>query len=241
MQKLLVITSMKKIPILFLLFTSFAFSQEKTVDIDYIVDYVVPKKRALPADTISIGFNKDGRYVWTNYNKLALGLARSLIKNSSEDYTKAKSNIIYDTKDGSLLLTFEFKENLIFFNLNIETFLPPSPESDSGLGLITEDVGETIEIIDREANLHNIFPGDQPNDVLTVATDQEYKVNNSKVFKKLFEIAFGMSDLTDDSTPQIPEGLILKVIEKERTLLEAIKVNTTKKTIKINYSFKITE
>ncbi len=112
---------------------------------------------------------------------------------------------------------------------------------EENLGLITENVGESITVLDRETEVHNIFPGGQPNDIITIATDKAYKVNNSQLFKKFFEIAFRKSGFKDDSTPFMPEGLILKVIEKERTLLEAIKINTSKKIIKINYSFKITE
>lgn len=231
---------MEKLFILFLLITSLSFSQEKTIEIDYFVDYVIPSKRQTTTDTISIGFNKDGKYLWTNYNKLALDLAKSLIKNSSEDYSKAKSNIIYDTEEGSLLLTFEFNKNFIFFNLNLDSFLPFS-ESDESFNLITEDIGETMKVLDREVNIYNIFPDDKPEEILTIATDIDYKVNNSAIFKKFFEIAFRKSGMEDNNLPQFPDGLILKIIETENTLLEAIKISDKKKTIKINYSLKITE
>jgi len=243
MQKLLATIKMKKLLILFLFISAVSFSQEKVIELDYFVDYVVPGKRQKNTDTITIGFNKDGKYLWTNYNKLALNLAKSLVKDSSKDYTKAESNIIYDTEEGTLLMTFEFDNNLIFFNLNIDSFLPKTNnnDKDESLDLITEDIGETTEVLGREVDMHNIFPSDKPNDVLTIATDKEFNVNNTAIFKKLFEIAFMKKGIKNDNLPEFPEGLIMKIIIEENTLIEAINVDNTKKTLTINHSFKITE
>lgn len=229
--------------ICFCLLLGQSHGQQKTVEIDYIVDYAIPSNRNQTIDTISIGFNKEGKYLWTNYNALALSLAKSMIKNTSEDYSNAKSNIIYDAEEGTLLLTFEFNKNIIFFNLNLDSFFPytGSSENDERFNLITEDVGETIELLGKDVKVYNMYPSDKPNDVLTIATDQDFEVNNNLIFKKIFELMFQKLGSKKEEMPEVPNGLIMKVIEKEKTMIEAIKVDNTKKTININYSFKITE
>jgi hypothetical protein len=234
---------MKKVVIIcFCLFVGYSYGQNKTVDIDYTVDYIIPNKRNKANDTVSIGFNKDGKYLWTNYNALAISLAKSMIKNHSEDFKNAKSNIIYDTENGDLTLAFEFTGNLIFFNLNLNTLLPQnrSNNEENNLSLITEDLGETINVLGKDVDLYNMFPSENPDDVITIATDKNFKMNNSLIFNKILEIAYQKSGI-EDKLPNVPNGLIMKVIEKDNTLIEAIKVEHKKKTINFNYSFKITE
>ncbi|WP_296313276.1 hypothetical protein [Winogradskyella sp. UBA3174] len=227
----------------FLFITSLVFSQERVIEIDYVVDYTIPSKGNKTIDTISIGFDKNGKYLWTNYNELALGLAKSMLKNSSEDFVNAKSNIIFNTEDGTLTLVFELNKNLIYFNLSLDSFIPVrrSNGDENSLDLITENTGETIKVLGKDVKVYNMFPSENPDDVITMATDKDYNVNNNQIFKKIFEIAFQKSGLEDESMPNIPSGLIMKVIENNNTMIEAIKVNDKKKTIKINYSFKITE
>ncbi|WP_299123239.1 hypothetical protein [uncultured Winogradskyella sp.] len=216
-----------------------SYGQEKSIEIDYVVDYEIPSKRNSTVDTISIGFNKDGKYIWTNHNALALSLAKSLVKNSSQDYSKAESDLILDTEEGILTLIFKLDRNIIFFSLSLETFLPNSNEED--LDLITEDSGEIITVLEKEIAVYNMFPSNKPEDVISIATDKAFNVNNNLIFKKFFEIAFKKSGFSDNSAPTIPSGLIMKIMEDGNTMIEAVKVDNTKKTIKINYSFKITE
>ena len=227
----------------FFIISAHTFSQEKTIEIDYVADYVIPSNGNTKVDTISIGFSKNGKYLWTNYNDLALGLAKSMIKNSSEDFVNAKSNIIFNTEDGTLTLVFELNKNLIYFNLNLDSFIPTNRgnNDEKGLDLITEDTGETMTVLGKEIKAYTMFPSSNPNDTITMATDEDYDVNNNQIFKKIFEIAFQKSGFSDQTMPNIPSGLIMKIIEKNNTILEAIKVDNIKKTIKINYSFKITE
>lgn len=232
---------MKNILIIFLfLLIGKSYSQEKTIKIDYIVDYSVPSKRNNTVDTVSIGFNKDGKYLWTNHNKLVLNLAKSLLKNSSEDYTKAETNLILNTEEGILTLIFELNDNIIFFKLGLDSFLPKNDNDDS-LDLITQVSDETITVLEKDAAIYNIFPKNNPKDVLSIATDKTLNVNNNLIFKKFFEIAFQKSGFKDDTLPNMPSGLIMKLIDKNKTLIEAIKVDKNKRTIKINYNFKITE
>jgi hypothetical protein len=74
-----------------------------------------------------------------------------------------------------------------------------------------------------------------------MAVNTDYTVNNGVIFKRFFELAFQKTGLNDEFAPDMPNGLIMKVFENDKTMIEAIKVLDKKKTIKINYSFKITE
>ena len=226
--------------ICFCLLIGQSYSQEKSIEIDYLVDYSVPSKRNNTIDTVSIGFNKDGKYLWTNYNKLVLNLAKSLLKNSSEDYTKAETNLILNTEEGILTLIFELKDNIIFFKLDIDSFLPNNGNDDN-LDLITQVSDEKITVLEKEVAVYNIFPKNNPKDVLSIAVDKTINVNNNLIFKKFFEIAFQKSGLKDNTFPNVPNGLIMTLSDKNKTLIEATKVDKNKRTIKFNYNFKITE
>ncbi|WP_411894350.1 hypothetical protein [Winogradskyella sp. A2] len=218
--------------------------QEKEIDIHYVVDYSIPSERNTTVDTISIGFNKDGKYLWTNYNKLALSLAKSLIKDKQKDYESATGHIIYDTEQGVITLLFELGNNSIFFNLDLDSFLPSSEfstDDDESLDLITEDTGETIRVLDKDAQVYLMFPSNSPNDIVSMAVNTDYQVNNAVIFKRFFEMAFQKTGFKDQFAPDMPNGLIMKIFENDKSMIEAIKVVDKKKTIKINYSFKITE
>ncbi|MCA0153268.1 hypothetical protein [Winogradskyella vincentii] len=232
------------ITICFIFILTVSFSQEKEIDIHYVVDYTMPSKRNTTVDTISIGYNKEGKYLWTNYNKLALSLAKSLIKDNKRDYEKATSHIIYHTEQGVLTLLFELGNNSIFFNLDLDSFLPSnefSSDENESLDLITEDTGETVKILDKDAKVYLMFPGNAPDDIVSMAVDEDYEVNNNEIFKRFFELAFQKTGLQDEFAPEMPNGLIMKIFENDNSMIEAIKVVDKKKTIKINYSFKITE
>jgi len=75
---------MKKIPILLLVFfVSYTYSQEKIIEIDYTVDYLIANNKRQSMDTISIGYSKNGKYLWTDYNELAQEFYISLFKKFS--------------------------------------------------------------------------------------------------------------------------------------------------------------
>ncbi|WP_296385146.1 hypothetical protein [Winogradskyella sp.] len=232
---------MKKFILLFVFsISTVIYSQNESIIIDYTVDYLIPNKEGIK-DTISIGYNMDGKFLWTNSTALAESLAKSMIPNP-DLYKKANSNIIYNTTTKEIVMDINIDENQIFFKINIGLFIPKKGNVTNveDMNLITESTDVTTKVLDKEVNIFTIYPEGKEIDQIEVAIDKDYKMNNNIIFQRLFEIAAiatGEKILSSD----IPDGLILKIGDNNQTLIEAIKVNTTKKTININYSFKITE
>ncbi|MDG5493060.1 hypothetical protein [Psychroserpens sp. SPM9] len=231
--------------ILPLLIFSFFFgnSQETKIQIDYTVDYIVPSERRKTNDTVSIGYSKSGKFVWTDSKKLAQSLARNMFKNNPELLDNADLYVIYNAEDALLMMCFESGKNKLFFNVELSKLVPGPDIIDESneFELISESTNESITILDKKAAIYDIYPSHKETDIVTMAFDESIKIDNTQLFKNLFQIMFASEGNSGLLGINIPEGLIMKVSSKRETILEAIHVDTTPKTININYSFKITE
>ncbi|MGS2727807.1 hypothetical protein ACU8DI_14445 [Psychroserpens sp. BH13MA-6] len=219
------------------------FSQEQSISIDYTVDYLIPNRRQQAMDTVSVGYQKDGKYIWTNSNALAQDLGKSIFRRNPELLENADLAIIYDTENALLMMCFLSGENEIFFKFEISNFLPPIPQDGDmdSYELISENTGEVIEVLDYKSTVYDIFPSNKETDIMTVAFNNDLKVKNKQLFKKIFQMILSSQMGSEVVDVDIPEGLIMKVTNKGKTMLEAYHVETSTKTININYSFKITE
>lgn len=235
---------MKKIVALILLFFAFtfAFAQERTIEIDYTVDYLIPNRKKGTKDTISIGFNKDGKYLWTNYNNLAQDFARSVVKNP-ELAAKANTNIVFDTEKGDLIMAFNIESNTMYFNMDLGMILPinANEANEESFVLISNQLIDKETVNGKELEVYEIYPENKPNDKISMIADNDYPVNNSLIFGKLFEIIFRVISNDSEIPTNFPTGLITQLKVDSEIMLEAIKINPTKKTIKLNYSLEIKE
>lgn len=223
-----------------------AFSQEKTITIDYTVDYTIPNNRKNTTDTISIGYQKNGKYIWTNSKALAKSLGKSLFKRNPDMLKDSELSIIFDTEHTVIMMSFKSGKNQLFFNFELETFLPKTSTSftnneDREFELISENTNESIDILDNTATIYEIYPSNKPSEIISVAFDESIAIENNTLFKKVFELVFAAEGNSSLLGMNMPNGLIMQVTEKEETLIEAHKIDSTTKTININYSFKITE
>lgn len=225
------------------LFVFFGYAQERTITIDYTVDYLIPNKRKNTSDTISVGFSKDSKYIWTNSKSLAKDLGRSMFRRNPEILDNADLGIIYDTEKAVIMMCFQSGKNQLFFNFEISTFLPYPQANNTAeeFELLSDNTHETINIADREATNYNIYPSNKESDLMTVAFDESISIQNTQLFNKIFELMFESNLGSSLLRIHIPDGLIMKVSNKGETMIEAYKVDTSTKTININYSFKITE
>jgi len=163
------------------------------------------------------------------------------LKNSA--YKDASVNIILDTESADIYFSFEDKGSLMFFKVNLNSFIPKggSGSRKDIIDLISNKTDSLVSILDNKYPEYEIYPSDKPTDKILVTFDESISINNNDLLKKVFEIAMKMSKENSNLTLDIPNGLILKVNDGRKNLIEAIKVSPLKKIININYSFKITE
>ena len=233
----------KALTFLFILVLSFSYAQEKIITIDYTVDYHIPKKNKTEVDTVSIGFDKSGRYLWTDSEFLAKDLGRSIFRGKEELLKDAQIGIIIDTEKLTITLFFKSGDNDIYMNVALDAIIPisKSTKTENEFELLSEPTGETITVLDREIEVYSIYPSNKPNDTVYFALDKELEVNNSKLFNNFLSLFFASEANSQMKGLNFPNGLILNISDDGKTILEAHKLETTTKTITINHSYKITE
>ena len=223
------------------LFFSMSFSQEKNIKIDYTVDYLIPRKSS--NDTLSVGFEKNGKYIWTNSKQLAIELGKSIFKNNPDLLDNSELGIVFDTENSVLMMLFKSGNNEFFFNFELGSIIPKKVNynnSDEDFELVSVNTNQTINLLNKVANVYDIHSATDNSDPITVAFDESVAIENSLLFKSIFELVIA-SEGGNFIGLDIPNGLILKVENKGKTLLEAYKISEKTKNLNINYSFKITE
>lgn len=244
MQKLLATIKMKKTLFIFLFSTLVSFSQETVIDIDYTVEYTIPNKRKKTIDTISIGFNKNGKYLWTNSNKITSEFGNSVFLGGAKNIDDAQFNLIYSVENDTFIILFKYLESVIYANLDIETIVPMDEEDsfDENINLVAEKINKKSRVLDFNCNSYKLYPDSNPNEAITIAVADDLESKNNVFFSKFVNLMLRMTSSKGQITADLPDGLILKVLdEEESVLIEAINVDNNKKTITINHSFKITE
>ncbi len=235
---------MKKIfTLLLVLCFTFGYAQEKKITINHTVEYLIPSKRKNTTDTISIGFDKNGKYLWTDSKSLAKDLGKSIFKGNNELLNSAELNIILDTEKMIVILFFKSGENEMYMNLELSKIvpIPQNSENQEQFELISENTKETINIANRKAVIYDIYPSNEVNEVISIAFDESIAIDNNKLFKKFFELVFASEGSSSLFGMDFPNGLMMHVSNNGEVMMEANKVDTKTKTININYSFKISE
>lgn len=233
-----------KATIFIFLFVNIVFGQDEAITIDYSVDYVIPKRNNQSADTITVGFDKAGRYLWTDSEFLAKDLAKSVFKGNNRLLDAAKLNLLLDTENLSLQLFFNSGDNAMYMKLALSNFfpIPKEEKKEKNVDLISEPLNDSVSVIGREGQLYDVFPSNDIDDKITIALEENMKVNNNKLFKQFFRIALAAEGSgTEINDLELPDGLILGIFDDDQTLIEAISIKEKVKTITINHSFNISE
>lgn len=222
--------------------TLLSIAQSRTISLDYMVDYVVPTSRQAEVDTIKIGFAENGRFIFTNNKDLAKSFGKSIFKNKPELFNNADLGIMYDSQDGVIMMVFQSGKNEMFFRMDISNLIPaPMNVENEEFGLISENTNEKVEVNGRSGTIYSVFPTNNVNDTMDVAFDDSYSVDNNTLFGSIVKSILESMNEGDLTQLDLPDGLILKVMSKGVILLEAVQIDTTPKTLDINYSFKISE
>ncbi|MBF8151296.1 hypothetical protein ITJ86_15410 [Winogradskyella sp. F6397] len=235
---------MKKIVvIILLLFISIGFSQEKTITLDYAVDYLVTNNKQSRIDTVKVGLDKSGTYLWTDSKYLAKNLAASMFLGKDSLLENSELSIILDTESNSIMLFFNSEGNELYMNMLLSSFFPDSENGENKeFDFITENTNDTILVAGKEAEIYDIYPSNEgESQKISIAFDKTLEVDNNQLFRKFLELIFATQNGLVMDEMNFPNGLILDITLKGRKLIEANNIEQKTKTITINHSFKITE
>jgi len=234
---------MKKVLILLILLCgAFGYAQEKEIVINYTVEYLIPSTRKKATDTVNIGFDKSGKYLWTNSKALAEDIGKSIFRGNSKLMEAAELAIVLDTENMSVIMVFKSEGNEMFMNMELSKIMPlPKNQDQDEFELISEDTGNSIEVAGKKASVYDVYPSNKPSEAISIAFDKSIPINNNKLFKRFFELIFAAEGSSSLLGMDFPNGLLMSVSNKGEIMMEAHKVDTKTKTININYSFKITE
>ena len=234
----------KKITFVFmLLFAVSSFSQTTTIQLDYSVSYEVINARKVN-DTISISFDEEGNYFYTNTKSLAKDLARSFFKYNQTLINNSNINILFDVRKELLFINFESDSNYVFFKMNVNDLLPNTDSKKDTIDpkeieLVSEPTNKKVTVLDSEYNLYKIFPSHETDKPIYVAID---KINSFNINHLIYFFAkkFSLAENLLLKPIHIPKGIIMLVKNhKEDTILKIINVKKQPKKIEFNHSFTI--
>ncbi|SHG39587.1 hypothetical protein [Winogradskyella jejuensis] len=236
---------MRNIFILLLLLTvSISFSQEKIIEIDYTVDYVVPNKKTQSMDTISIGYNKEGKFLWTNSDALAKKFTENNFMSKVNSNNGASVDLVYDALDNRFLLSMLIGNSEFFANMDIESVVPIDDKDGfhENISLITTPISITESLFGKELSVYEFYPREEPNEGLRILFDESLPCKNNTYVSGIINLMLNMTQSTGKIDFDLPEGLFLKAYDfDDNLLIEAINLDTNKKTLFINYNFQIKE
>lgn len=225
--------------VLVLFFTS-SYGQSKEITLDYTVTYQVPNAKKNTIDTVSVSYNKEGTYLYTNARFLIDTFSTSVFKSGNVDFSKSTSNIIYDSHNTDVYMYLDFQGNVIYMKMNLDAVIPTTSDSfDENIKVITEKATENDFILNKSYPKYLVYPENEPQSILEMVVDEDLSVNNNLILSKFFELMLTKTKSEGSIEMDIPEGLILSVSSNGTYMIKAFEVE--KKPIKINlsHSFKV--
>ena len=117
-------------------FTISGWSQNQEFNLDYTVDYLINNRQTQSKDTISIGYSKSGKYLWTNYDGLAQEMGAGLFGKGAP-LPQGASNMIYNSSNGQIYLIVKLGSVNLYMNMEIAALLSGANETNS----FNENVG----------------------------------------------------------------------------------------------------
>lgn len=237
----------KAITLLCLLLSSWAWSQSQSHEftIDYTVKYLINTKKGTK-DTVTIGYEKNGKYLWSDYNGLVKEFASTFMKDDN-GILSGSSNIIYSSIDGKLYMIMDLGPLKMTLDTEIAVMLSGANSNnsiDEEAELKSEKTDQDFILNDQKINIYKIYSDLDPHNHMNMAIDTSRSVDNNFLFQNFMNLMLNATDSTGDVKINLPNGIILSITEptnNNNTVLEAISINETPLKISINNSFKISE
>ncbi len=231
-------TARRIVPLLLLFLSISSFSQK--IVLDYWVDYEIESKGK--KDTITIGFNKSGDYVYTDSELLSNSMKRAVFKGKNKDFKHSEMHVVLDLRNQLALFVMALDRNQFFMKMALENFMAPFPKGKAPLEGVTklhlDKTNNHINIEKKDYRLHHFYADTEADKKIDIAFSEKMKFDNGGIFNTLLMIAAG-----SEKQIEFPEinGVILYIAQKDKILIKAVKTYTNSKTLDINYSYKITK
>lgn len=214
--------------VLLLLFTSYlSFSQHFEFELDYKATYLIPKSN----DTINIMVGENGKYLYTDSEKVAEGLRSSFRRFGSLDSKlESSAQLLLNMSTNFMLMKMKMGENTVWGHVNLTTFMSRGAKNSSELKvrLVAKPTNEFVTVNNKEFRLYNVAPTNKPDDIVAMAFDESYNLDYNAYFNKLISAAAG-----DVIEVDIPNG-VLVYARKEQELLRLITLKKEKRKGKLN-------
>ncbi|MFT5890227.1 MAG: hypothetical protein ACI9Y7_000317 [Dokdonia sp.] len=219
-------------------------SQSHEFKIDYTVKYLVENKQG-SKDTVSIGFEKNGKYLWSDYKGIVREFA-SKVLNDDNDIPSGSSNIIYSSADGKLYIILDIDAFKMTLDTEIAALLPGGNANNSmneKAELKHEKSNQNFMFDGKKVDVYKIFPNTEPQNEIYMAIDTSYSLDNNFLFQNFLNIMLNATSSKGEIKINIPNGIILSMTgpSSDKMLIEAISVDTKSRKISLNNSFKISE
>lgn len=228
--------------ILCLILSSTSIAQSEEFQIDYVVDYLVPNKNQV-MDTVSVGFAKDGKYLWTNYEGLAKELAGGIGNNLT--LQKNASNLIYNSETGKVNLVVKLEGLEMYMGVDIASLLPGANSENSinenvQIDFKSNNINWTID--GKEYPTFDIYADIEPNESFSMGIDISRAVNNTYLFNNFLQLMLKATLSNGTISTKLPNGIILGIKDQAgNEIISAIRVENSTKKISLTNSFKISE
>lgn len=236
----------------FLFLTSFLFSitlwgqsQNHEFTIDYTVQYLINNNRKAESDTITIGFEKNGKYLWSDYKGLSEQFATEIMP-SIGSIPEGASNFVYASEINKFYMAIYLGPLNLTMDMDIALALQgnfnDSDQFNDNIVLESRKISETFKLDGKEYPEYEVYADIEPDSAMTFAVDESKEMNNTSLFMNFIQLMISTTQSSGNIQGEMPNGIILSIIDdKGITALKAINVDTNPRKISINNSFKISE
>lgn len=235
----------------FFLITSFFFSvtllgqsQSHEFTIDYTVKYLIKNKEGTK-DTVTVGFEKNGKYLWSDYKGIVKEFASKVMGDGN--LPSDSSNIIYSSVDGKLYFFLDIDAFKMTLETEIATMLLMPRDKESSMNeeveLKHEKTDQNFMFNGKKVAIYKVYPDSAPQNAIGMAIDTSYEVDNNFLFQNFLNVILNATSSKGEIIINIPNGIILSMTEPSSNdmLIEAISIDTKSRKISLNNSFKISE
>lgn len=229
--------------LLIIAFYAIGVSQTTKIKLDYTVTYEIPNVKK-GNDTITISFDKKGRYFLSQDAFLSKSLAQRFFKTKPKLIENAKMTILLDVSEKIIYLNLLSNKTHIFFQIDLDDFLPnKSPldtlNNDNEASLVFEKTKEKITLDNTNYNLHKLYPSNEANEPLFIGFNKSMKFDMKWMLNLAINEVSRKKNINMSNDLKTENGIIMFVKDDKKVLLKAISISEKSKTIEFNNSFTI--
>ena len=220
-------------------------SQNHEFTIDYTVKYVIDNAKKGAKDTITVGFEKDGKYLWSSYRGLAEEFAAEIMPGLG-NIPEGASNFVYASESNKFYMSVFLGPLNMMMDMDIALMMQGTFSEDDKFEekvvLESRQTSDMFPFMGKEYPTYEVYADLEPDKAITFVVDESRSMNNSALLMSFIQLMISATESSGDIQGELPEGIILSIIDNnDGVLIEAIDVDTKPRKISLNNSFKISE